>query len=119
MSAGQTSDQPSGRLLDIDRAKGFAIALVVWGHIYLGTPASPPPQWMEDTRGVIYSFHMPFFMYLSGFVYFMTSGPDRFLKAPAAYIGKRFDRLNLSSSLPTKPGQRARATLPDRCVQEG
>jgi fucose 4-O-acetylase-like acetyltransferase len=36
---------------------------------------------------------MPFFMYLSGFVYFMTSGPDRFLKAPAAYIGKRFDRL--------------------------
>jgi fucose 4-O-acetylase-like acetyltransferase len=93
MSGGQTSDQPKGRLLEIDRAKGFAIVLVVWGHIYLGNAASPPPQWMEDSRGVIYSFHMPFFMYLSGFVYFMTSGPDRFLKAPAAYIAKRFDRL--------------------------
>lgn len=59
------------RLTDIDRAKGFAIFLVVLGHIVAGDlPAGN--AWFGYVITVIYSFHMPFFMYLSGFVMMYT-----------------------------------------------
>lgn len=59
------------RLFDIDQAKGFAIFLVVLGHITL----SSQPQnvsWYEFIRVAIYKFHMPFFMYLSGYIMYYT-----------------------------------------------
>jgi len=59
------------RLVDIDQAKGFAIFLVVFGHITL----SSQPQnvdWYEFIRVAIYKFHMPFFMYLSGYIMYYT-----------------------------------------------
>ncbi|MDE2319763.1 MAG: acyltransferase [Rhodospirillales bacterium] len=55
------------RRLDIDIAKGFAILLVVFGHLV----ARQDPQgvhWYEPLRRVVYAFHMPFFLYLSGLV---------------------------------------------------
>lgn len=55
------------RRADIDMAKGLAILLVVFGHIV----ARQDPQnmhWYEPLRRAIYSFHMPFFLYLSGLV---------------------------------------------------
>lgn len=59
------------RLIDVDQAKGLAIFLVVLGHITL----SSQPQnvdWYEFIRVAIYKFHMPFFMYLSGYVMYYT-----------------------------------------------
>ena len=57
------------RHLEIDIAKGMAIALVVWGHVVSSNGA--PPQgngWYQALNNLIYLFHMPFFMFLSGVV---------------------------------------------------
>lgn len=80
------------RLPDIDRTKGFAIALVVWGHIASFAPAGSP-LWFYISVDVIYSFHMPLFMYLSGFVFFYNGLHERFWKSPTKQIVNRFDRL--------------------------
>ncbi len=64
---GAAAALPLGRLPDLDRAKGLAIVLVVFGHLV----ARQGPQgvdWYETLRGAVYLFHMPFFFYLSGFV---------------------------------------------------
>lgn len=60
------------RIKDIDIAKGIGIFLVVFGHIasYRSLFAS---QWYLTLRDYIYHFHMPFFMYLSGLVFFLVS----------------------------------------------
>lgn len=56
-----------GRRLDLDRGKGIAILLVVFGHIVArGVP--PGVDWYEPLRYAVYRFHMPFFLYLSGTV---------------------------------------------------
>ncbi len=50
---------------DLDRAKGVAILLVVFGHIVArADPAGV--VWYEPLRRAVYAFHMPFFLYLSG-----------------------------------------------------
>jgi fucose 4-O-acetylase-like acetyltransferase len=57
----------AARRTDIDSAKGLAILLVVFGHIVARTdPAGV--HWYEPLRRAVYSFHMPFFLYLSGLV---------------------------------------------------
>jgi fucose 4-O-acetylase-like acetyltransferase len=49
----------------LDRAKGLAILLVVFGHIVArADPAGV--GWYEPLRRAVYAFHMPFFLYLSG-----------------------------------------------------
>ena len=58
---------PRERRLDLDRAKGYAILLVVAGHLVANT-APPGEDWYEPLRYVLYRFHMPFFLYLSGTV---------------------------------------------------
>lgn len=82
------------RLLDIDRTKGFAIALVVWGHLASVVP-SDSPLWFYVSVSIIYSFHMPLFMYLSGLVFFLVGSNGRFWSSPGRYIFSRFDRLIL------------------------
>ena len=60
---------PKPRYLEIDVAKGMAIALVVWGHVVSSN--GTPPQgngWYQALNNLIYLFHMPFFMFLSGVV---------------------------------------------------
>jgi len=53
------------RRTDIDRAKGLAILLVVFGHLVArADPAGV--TWYEPLRRAVYAFHMPFFLYLSG-----------------------------------------------------
>ena len=61
------------RRADIDRAKGLAILLVVFGHLV----AREDPRgvdWYEPIRHAVYLFHMPFFFYLSGMVAFLAGG---------------------------------------------
>jgi len=60
------------RLPELDRAKGLAILLVVIGHI-VARNGPKGNSWYTDLQGIIYTFHMPFFMYLSGFVAFRSS----------------------------------------------
>src|SRR3954454_9293214 len=55
------------RRLDLDRAKGYAILLVVAGHLVANT-APEGSGWYEPWRYALYRFHMPFFLYLSGTV---------------------------------------------------
>lgn len=57
----------TARRQDIDRAKGLAIVLVVFGHLV--ARADPlGVHWYEPLRRAVYTFHMPFFLYLSGIV---------------------------------------------------
>lgn len=57
------------RLSDIDRAKGLGILLVVFGH--LAAKSRPEGNaWFGYAQTAVYQFHMPFFMYLSGYVFF-------------------------------------------------
>ena len=59
------------RLVEYDKAKGFAIFLVVLGHL-VATDAPENHHWMSQLKDIIYSFHMPFFMFLSGFMLFYS-----------------------------------------------
>jgi fucose 4-O-acetylase-like acetyltransferase len=74
---------------ELDRAKGLAIILVVFGHLVAREdPAGV--AWYAPLRMAVYLFHMPFFFYLSGFVTAL-SGADRALNGPA--IRRRARRL--------------------------
>ncbi len=80
------------RRLDLDAAKGIAILLVVSGHIVATTPPDGV-QWYDTLRYALYRFHMPFFLYLSGYV----AGLTGVLSAPPAgwprLVRKRAARL--------------------------
>jgi fucose 4-O-acetylase-like acetyltransferase len=67
------------RRADIDRCRGFAILLVVFGHLV----ARQDPAgilWYEPLRRCVYAFHMPLFLYLSG----LTAIESGYLIAPRA-----------------------------------
>lgn len=49
-------------------AKGIGIILVVTGHF---TPESSPEYW-QHVRKIIYTFHMPLFFLLSGYLFYLT-----------------------------------------------
>lgn len=79
------------RLQYVDTLYAFAIVLVVLGH-------SLPWQWGDRTHPVlnalsvwIYSFHMPLFMFVSGFVFRSAFGRRSF----SSYVAKRAQRLLL------------------------
>jgi len=75
---------------DIERMKGFMIILVVWGHVY-----DPDlPDWALGIRHAIYTFHMPAFMFLSGYIFVHAKAhivPANYLD----FIAKRAIRLLL------------------------
>jgi fucose 4-O-acetylase-like acetyltransferase len=68
------------RLLYIDRLKGFAIFLVVLGHLIQNNSID---HYSNSLFNIIYSFHMPFFFFLSGYVAFKTTKID----SVNSYIG--------------------------------
>ncbi|MDP3584438.1 MAG: acyltransferase [Thiobacillus sp.] len=77
---------------DIDRAKGLAILLVVFGHVV----ARQPPlgnEWYTAAKEAVYAFHMAFFMFLSGVVFFLRARPVSDFQAFATGVRKRFVRL--------------------------
>jgi fucose 4-O-acetylase-like acetyltransferase len=63
--------QRAARRTDIDRVKGLAILLVVFGHL-VARQAPADVRWYEPLRIAVYLFHMPLFMYLSGYVTFLS-----------------------------------------------
>ena len=63
--------RPATRQFDLDRAKGFAILLVVFGHL-VARRTPPGAEWYDPLRITVYLFHMPLFMYLSGYVTFLS-----------------------------------------------
>jgi fucose 4-O-acetylase-like acetyltransferase len=61
----------SGRVSAIDTAKGIGIVLVVYGHI-VGPDLGPlGNEWWPITNHYLYSFHMAFFFFLAGYVFFL------------------------------------------------
>ena len=80
------------RLTDIDRAKGLAILLVVLGHV-VARRAPDGNEWYLTLKEVIYTFHMPFFMYLSGFVFYFNRFDETPLSKLSSFITKRAERL--------------------------
>jgi len=83
----------------LDIAKGLAIILVVIGHVIQGSAEN-----FDDLLGfkIIYSFHMPLFIFLSGAVasiafnpMLVNSGLKRSFKAASVRVKKAFVRLVL------------------------
>lgn len=73
------------RFETIDIAKAMAIILVVAGHF-----TDPRmPEGFEIARKVIYMFHMPLFMFASGFIYLATLKPVSYRE----FISRKFRRL--------------------------
>lgn len=58
----------TNRIVSLDIAKAICIILVVIGH-YIPNNS---PEWYKLTHDVIYTFHMPLFMFASGYVYIAT-----------------------------------------------
>lgn len=56
------------RTVSLDIARGITIVLVVIGH-YIPDNS---PQWYVIFHRFIYSFHMPLFLFISGFIYMQT-----------------------------------------------
>ena len=80
------------RLPDIDIAKGIAIILVVLGHL-IADEFPSGNTWYVYVHRLVYSFHMPFFIYLTGYVMQYTFRP---LLSPLdywQYVQKKFMRL--------------------------
>jgi fucose 4-O-acetylase-like acetyltransferase len=80
------------RLKDIDRAKGLAIFLVVLGHLAVKAPQGN--EWYDVLKyDFIYMFHMPFFVFISGFVTFYTYSPINSFKEYGKYAWEKFTSL--------------------------
>lgn len=56
------------RLVFLDIAKAICIILVVIGHYH----PDNSPEWYNVIWKFIYSFHMPLFMFASGYIYIAT-----------------------------------------------
>jgi fucose 4-O-acetylase-like acetyltransferase len=80
------------RLIDIDKVKGFAIFLVVLGHIISGG-APKGNGWFIALTQAIYRFHMPLFMCLSGIIYYYTFKPFNNINEYLSYLRKKAGRL--------------------------
>ena len=77
------------RVSEIDTAKGIGIALVVIGHMVARDLKPRGNDWWMIFHEHLYSFHMAFFFFLSGYVFFMHSPdkwPGRLYKTAAKLI---------------------------------
>ena len=83
---------PDKRQEDLDRLKGLAIFLVVLGHIVSREPPQDA-QWYVYLKDVIYRFHMPLFMFLSGLMLAYTRKPIESLADYGVFVKSKFIRL--------------------------
>lgn len=61
-----------GRNEYIDYLKGIAIFFVLWGHSIQYLSYGADEFWNDRVFSGIYSFHMPLFIFLSGYVFYYT-----------------------------------------------
>ncbi len=80
------------RLLDVDRLKGLAIFLVVLGHI-ADNDTPYVKEWYLDFKVILYQFHMPLFMFLSGLMFFYTYTNFQDIKGYKNYAIKKIKRI--------------------------
>lgn len=73
------------RLISIDYTRAFAIILVVAGH----WNPEPRPEWWIACFNIIYSFHMPLFLAISGYLYMHTRKQCSYFK----FLRNKFKRL--------------------------
>ena len=76
------------RISEIDTAKGIGIALVVFGHMVARDLKPAGNDWWLTWHDHLYTFHMAFFFFLSGYVFFREA-PDQWgarLKKSAAKL---------------------------------
>ena len=73
------------RVVFIDIAKAICIVLVVVGHV----DSHSFPQWYRTIILGIYTFHMPLFMFASGYLYSLTKKEEPYL----VFLRKKFRRL--------------------------
>lgn len=85
MSAESKSSSKHSRLVALDYTRAFAILLVVAGHW------NPPPEplWWYQCFRIIYTFHMPLFLAISGFLYMYTRKQKGYL----SFLKGKFNRL--------------------------
>ncbi|RXR30434.1 acyltransferase family protein [Sphingobium fluviale] len=81
-----------GYLHDITIAKGLGIFLVVLGHVVTGEPPKGN-DWYAMMRTALYAFHMPFFIYLSGFIFFYTASHLKAWQGFWSFFARRAERL--------------------------
>lgn len=93
----KTDTAQNNRIHWLDAWKGFAMLLVVLGHIadgYLDAGLFPEKeQLLQGIYDVIYSFHMPLFFLLSGYTFYVAYAKKR--KEQSA--GFRLQLLNLAA----------------------
>ncbi|MGA3083608.1 MAG: acyltransferase family protein [Thermodesulfobacteriota bacterium] len=81
------------RFKEIDLAKGLAIFLVVVGHIVARQPYPSGNEWYTTLKFLIYKFHMPFFMFISGFVMLYSYKSVNSILEYVTYVKNKFLRL--------------------------
>jgi fucose 4-O-acetylase-like acetyltransferase len=84
--------RPSSRLQYLDAARGFAILLVVIGHV-VARDMPLGNEWYAFLKEVIYRFHMPLFMVLTGMSFALSLPVFRSWGEVGAYSAKRSQRL--------------------------
>jgi fucose 4-O-acetylase-like acetyltransferase len=62
---------PTGRMVDLDAARGVAIFLVVLGHV-VAEEMPRDVSWYPILKFWIYRFHMPLFMVLTGVTFALS-----------------------------------------------
>lgn len=92
MNASAATPARRPRLDDLTRCKGLGIILVVLGHLLVG-PTPQGADWFFVMRTAIYAFHMPFFLFVSGFLFYYTGSDKKAQAAPLGFITKRAWRL--------------------------
>ena len=81
-------------LYDVKRLTGLAILLVVTGHLVTGNAIDTQGlEWYRYLKRLLYSFHMPLFMFISGFIYYYTYSGITQLSEYKEFVRKRFLRL--------------------------
>ena len=60
----------NSRNIQIDVLKGFAIFIVVWGHCIQFLADAKYDFFSNEIFKIIYTFHMPLFMVISGYLFY-------------------------------------------------
>lgn len=87
-----TMNSRGKEMIDVTLAKGVGIFLVVLGHI-VPSGSLAGNDWFFVISNIIYMFHMPFFMAISGYVFLRGDRLVELYGRYPAFIVKQFKRL--------------------------